>query len=299
MDELSTQLATQIRQDYPEWRISNFAVAGSGIECLVCRADTARFGPIAIRTPWHRWISNDNDPHLDSRDMLRQESVIASHLARYDIAVATPYHLHWAENGLDYAVSAFLENDQSEPNPYAFGQLIRQIHQCAIPPVTLVAQGQTALSHTIADRLTQRAKVLTRLTDVKIDLPEMAALEPALAPLDGPAQSLLHMDARPANLLTFRGNIAAMIDWSNAVIGDPAFELARIAEYGHLDEAFLAGYGNATPFAHLPRQTALLYRLDTALMLAIVFLSEAPNPKLATKQLKRVSALDRALADEI
>lgn len=96
------------------------------------------------------------------------------------------------------------------------------------------------------------------------------------------------MDMRPANLLTHRSAIAAVIDWSNALVGDPALELARIEEYGHLSSGFREGYGEAV---NAPRQIHLVYRLDTAIMLAVVFLSEAPNPGAARAQVDRVKEL--------
>ena len=64
-----------------------------------------------------------------------------------------------------------------------------------------------------------------------------------------------------------------------------------MAEWGHLDEAFLAGYGEARPFAALPASAELLYRLDAVLVLAIVFLSEAPDPMLATPLVERAIEL--------
>jgi aminoglycoside phosphotransferase (APT) family kinase protein len=106
-----------------------------------------------------------------------------------------------------------------------------------------------------------------------------------------PQRRLLHMDARPANLLTHKGHILGLVDWSNALIGDPALELARIAECGYLTPEFLQGYGVADPFAHLPKAVEVLYRLDTAIMLGVVFLSEAPNEALAQAQVTRIQAL--------
>ena len=67
--------------------------------------------------------------------------------------------------------------------------------------------------------------------------------------------------------------------------------MARMEEWGHLDDAFLAGYGEAQPFAALPAPAELLYRLDAVLVLAIVFLSEAPDPALATPPVERAVAL--------
>jgi aminoglycoside phosphotransferase (APT) family kinase protein len=99
------------------------------------------------------------------------------------------------------------------------------------------------------------------------------------------------MDARPANVLTQKGTIVAIVDWANALIGDPALELARIAESGHLSPDFLRGYNNQNDEQRPPERVRLLYHLDTAVMLAIVFLSEAPDPQQAQVQIKRVNEL--------
>lgn len=103
------------------------------------------------------------------------------------------------------------------------------------------------------------------------------------------------MAFRPANLLSYQGELKAVVDWTNLLIGDPSLELARIAEYGLLDEGFLSGYGAPNPFGHLPPGVETLYRLDTAVMLAVVFLSEAPDAELAKRQIERVQALHRRI----
>jgi aminoglycoside phosphotransferase (APT) family kinase protein len=87
------------------------------------------------------------------------------------------------------------------------------------------------------------------------------------------------------------GRIVAIADWANALLGDPALELTRMAEWGHLDGAFLAGYGDPDPFAVLPPVLDTLYRLDAVLVLALVFLSEAPDPVLAAPLVARAVAL--------
>ena len=93
------------------------------------------------------------------------------------------------------------------------------------------------------------------------------------------------MDLRAENILTRDGNIVGLVDWDNALFSDPALELARMAEYGVLNTDFLDGYGGLEWEAQLPISLNLLLRLDTAVMLAIVFLSE--TPRLATSAVRR------------
>ncbi|HEX3648630.1 MAG TPA: hypothetical protein VHV49_09380 [Pseudonocardiaceae bacterium] len=69
-----------------------------------------------------------------------------------------------------------------------------------------------------------------------------------------------------------------MLDWSNALVGDPAMELGRLAEYARLPgngldyEQVLAGYGEPVP---VDSAAFWIYRLDAAVMLALLFHSEA------------------------
>ena len=86
------------------------------------------------------------------------------------------------------------------------------------------------------------------------------------------------------------GKIVAIADWGNALFGDPALELARIAESGFLSEQFIAGYGEDLLGTIAP-QIATIYRLDTVVMLAIVFIDEAPDPYAARTMIARAWAL--------
>ena len=99
------------------------------------------------------------------------------------------------------------------------------------------------------------------------------------------------MDARSANLLVKNGQIVALIDWSNAMVSDPWLELCRIAEYGEVNSEFWKNYELAThDLAGRSRpDTAIemLYRLYTATMMTIVFLSEAPDSSLGSRWFKR------------
>ena len=153
--------------------------------------------------------------------------------------------VHLAEEGPDFLVSDFVEQDASPPDVRAFGQLVRAIHACPVPDLPLVEQMGLPLHERIAERLGQRGAAFARLTGAALPLPPVDTLTELLA-CRAAHRSLLHMDARPANLFTRRGVIVAIVDWGNALLGDPALELARIAESGHLDDGFLAGYGDDT-----------------------------------------------------
>ncbi|HEY3363708.1 MAG TPA: phosphotransferase [Symbiobacteriaceae bacterium] len=287
----------ELGREHPEWEIRGLRAIGGGLEFVVYRAESA-FGPVAVRVPRLRVYANDNDACVSARDLLRQEAFISGQMALCGVPVPRVFGLHLSP-ALDCLVSAFVESDGSAPDPRALGRMTAAIHAAPVPEFVPVGQGvpglTDSLAETLAERLVRRTQAVERLAGVKLELPGLADLRAVFA-WPAARRSILHMDFRPANLLTHQGEIRAVIDWSNALIGDPTLELARIAEYGHLDQAFRAGYGSQTPFAHLPPGLEELYRLDTATMLAVVFLSEAPDPAQAAKQVRRVAELQASLA---
>jgi hypothetical protein len=76
----------------------------------------------------------------------------------------------------------------------------------------------------------------------------------------------------------------------NALVGDPGLELARVTEFARIPgndidlDGLLRGYGAAP-------QAPLLYHLDAAVMLALVFRSEAPDPVLGPEWTARAVTL--------
>jgi aminoglycoside phosphotransferase (APT) family kinase protein len=104
------------------------------------------------------------------------------------------------------------------------------------------------------------------------------------------------MDLRPENILVRRGHPVALLDWSNALVSEPALDLSRAAEYGSLTVAALTAYGKPEAFSMTPRTPReIIYRLDTAIMLAHVFLNGAPDEARAQHYIQRTASLCRAL----
>ena len=290
--ELMTALKAEIEAHYPDWRADDFTVIGQGLEGLVCRVNTAPFGTVAVKAPWQRWVVDVNDT-MDTREHLRQEAAFAAHLRPYGIPAPAAQHLHLNDDGLDFLASAYVEHDGSAPDVRAMGQLVRAIHDSPCLERRLVAEECESIHQTLALRLSRRARNLERLASIELKQLQAEAIQAALADYTSHC-CILHMDARPANILACEGQIVAIVDWTNALRGDPALELARIAESGNLSDAFLAGYGGDA-FAHLPRRIETLYRLDTAVMLSLVFLSEAPDAALAERYVQRVKVLHSQL----
>ena len=284
-----SNLQVQLDRRYSSWQVSDLRLEATGMEFVVCRGDSPKLGPLAFRVPWDSHFSNDNDESVDARDLLRQEAALASHVSAFGVATPPVRHLHIGNDGFDFLVYEFVVHDGSAPDPGEFGQLLREIHDCPVPDVKPVMQGAREIGDLIAERLLRRSRVIEEIAGMDLILPDPGCVRAVLARSTA-RPSLLHMDARPENLLTWRGNIRAVIDWSNALIGSPALDLARIEEYGQLTPEFLHGYGT-NEAAEVPPSERLLYRLDTAVMLAVVFLSEAPNPTRAKSQIERAVSL--------
>ena len=291
------RLRAQLALNNEEWGVSGIQVAGAGLQSLVFRAESRAFGPIAIRTPMKRWITDDNDPCLDSRDLLRQEASLASHMLTFGVPAPRVHALVIEDHGLDFLVSDYVAHDGTACDSRQLGELVRLIHDCPLPDIRPVAQTDASTEETIALRLDRRLRVVEATSGRRLNPPSLAEFRTILKEL-GNGFSVLHMDLRPENILTCDGNIVGLVDWDNALFSDPALELARMAEYGALNRDFLDGYGGLDWESRLPRPLNLLLRLDTAAMLAIVFLSEAPDSRRARSAVERVAFLCDALSGE-
>lgn len=279
----------ELMTHYPQWGVRNLAVVGSGLENLVCRADSEAFGPVAIRVPWSRWIANANDPLQDAWALQRQEAELAAHMRSHGVPVPEVYHRHTGD-GCDLLVSAYVAGDGGPPDPREMGRVAALVHATPAPSISLVAMEGASLATVLARRIRRRMAQVEQRTGKRFPLPEENGLSSLLA-WPGADHRTLHMDLRPANFIARQGAVVAVVDWGNALFGDPAVDLARTAEMGHLDEQFLAGYGRTDCFGHVPPEVAALYRLDAAVMLTLVFLAEAPDEGLAQRCLGRVAEL--------
>lgn len=106
------------------------------------------------------------------------------------------------------------------------------------------------------------------------------------------------MDFRHVNFRMNDGKVVALLDWSNSVVGHPALELARVAETGETGEAFLKSYATVKKLTDVSPLIETILRLDTATMLALVFLSEEPDPERAPPTVSRVLALHKAMIEQ-
>jgi aminoglycoside phosphotransferase (APT) family kinase protein len=179
---------------------------------------------------------------------------------------------------------------------FALGRMTKRLHGLPAPDIDLVAQRGRAASEVVAELTAERIAVVARLAGPLGPVPAARRLQHLLAPIDRQPR-LLHMDLRPANYLCADGHLLGLIDWSNSLKADPLLELARLEEYGGLSDDFAAGYElDRLQRAELEGPTGLCCRLYTAAMLAVVFLSEAPDPGSAAVRVAQLKALLAKLA---
>jgi aminoglycoside phosphotransferase (APT) family kinase protein len=287
-------LRSELLSRYPKWH-PELSSVGEGLHFEVFHAVHPLWGDVSIKVPRARFISNDNDDHIDARDLLRQEATLSGFFANHGLPTPRTFDLHVDGVATDYLMGTYLEHDQSIPSPRECGALLARMH--AIPPpenLKCVAEVEDTLWRTIATLIVRRSRAVERLAGVTLPTLPESEICALLNGSAGHAPSILHMDFRSANILTRAGQIVGIIDWGNALVGDPALEVARIAEYGLWDDDFAAAYGS-NPLLQRPAHVALLYRLYTATMLAVVFLSEAPDPANAEVSVARVQELYRSL----
>lgn len=274
---------------FADWGCSGITVIGKGLEFLVLKAYSRKWGEIAIKIPWERHISNDNDIQQDARDLLYQEFYFGHHFISLDLPEPIMHHLHIGGD-LDFLVMEYIRTDNSPIDMALFGKFIKTVHESPLPTISLVAQGNENLHSILTERICRRIRTMEKLSDHDFPFINPESVSGFLKNYQPSKPSLLHMDARPENLLTRQGHIAVLIDWSNALTGDPCLELARIHEYGHLSRDFLQGYGN-NGLETIPETVWDIYLMDTAVMLAIVFLSEQPDKEKGKKAVERVNQL--------
>ncbi len=266
---------------------------GSGNEFYIFGAELPS-GKVAIKVPKDRVFSNVNDAHIDSSVLIDQEFALMRHVKAQGITqIPNPIQAIQVQ-GFDALVMSYVESDDSKADEFERGVLLAKIHSLTLPDLHLSAQEDMELPELIAKRLHRRWHELTSLT---ADLPELPAKDRLRAALEPTRQTkqLLHMDFRQANFCTQNGKIVALLDWSNALIGHPSLELARAAVTHETGPEFLRGYESVRPLPEVPVLVEAIFRLDTATMLALVFLSEEPDPVLAASYVQQVHDVHKML----
>lgn len=280
MSERTTELDSLAER----WGLADVELVGKGLEFSAYRARDRDGESVVLRLAHRRFDSNANDPHVDTRSLLQQEYDIATHLAAHGLPVARARELVLADqpNSPDVLLSAYVPDDGSELDSFALGQLLARLHAVPPPRLTPVAAESVPTALAIA------ARILRRWSEVGhhvADWPEPPDASLVAGHLTSVTEgSLLHLDVRSDNIRRRRGQTVALLDWSNALLGSPAVEFGRLVEYARYPEneldvaAIRSGYARIATVPSEDDPALLMCRLDAALMLALVFLSEAPDP---------------------
>ncbi|MGV9378836.1 phosphotransferase family protein [Nonomuraea sp. NPDC003707] len=281
--------------------INGLEPLGRGLEFSVFRGRPGDGGPpVAVRVGERRFDSNANDPRVDTRALLRQEYRLTRLLGDHGLPVPEPVALVLAEtpDEPDLLISRYVEDDGSELDCFRLGELLARLHAVPLPGPRPVAAEHLTASRLVVGRILRRWREIARLRDGWPPPPAPGRLLPIAAPLSRGA--LLHLDVRRANVRCHQGRVRALLDWSNALHAHPALEFGRLGEFARLPEnqldleALRAGYARHAEPPPDAGPLALLCRLDAAVMLALVFLSESPDPARADTAVERVLELAAA-----
>lgn len=295
MHELDDKVALQkvVASVKRQLNAADIQTIGIGNEFHVLQARVEK-GLVVVKVPKDRIFSNVNDAHIEARVLLEQELAIMQHLKAHGLQqVPEPIRMLEAA-GFPALAMSFVPSDDSEPDDYTLGKLLAAVHDIESPWITLSAQEGRQIPELIAARLHRRwAELHAFVVDLQA-LPAEDWLVRAMDPIRS-AEQLLHMDFRKANFRMRGGEVVALFDWSNALLGHPALELARVAETGETSAAFIEGYAAVHKISEVDPHIETIFRLDTATMLALVFLSEEPDARRANKAVKRVNELYETL----
>lgn len=270
-EELRAKLKTILNREYKELAVQELKVIGNGVQNIVFRGDSEK-GPLAFRVPWEREVKNINEGLFNSRISLQKEAELSKFCSSKDIPVPKVHGLHLSTE-LDFLISDYLATDHIPISAYKIGEVVNKLHNMPIEDLNYQHRTRKSSKY-IAERLVKRVEGFNKITHCDIKFPDISIIEEILKQADH-ARKLLHMDIRPANLIGYNGEVKALVDWDNALIGHPLLELMRIAETNEIDwHEFKDGYKNKGIFESIPRIVSLFYQLDTAVMLANLFIAQ-------------------------
>lgn len=288
-----------LRSAWPGQRFRDVRAAGAGVTGQVFYARSDAWGPVAIKVSPAGMLGSVNDWPKDRRALFVQEAELLEHVRAHGLPAPHPVAVGEAA-GLALLASEWIESDGSPAPPHELGRLCAQLHLLPPPRLHPVEQHAETAELTVAERIEMRLRGLEALTgEVFLSPRQRVAIAEAVTVPSRARPSLLHLDFRPANLLTRDGVVMGVVDWANALIFEPALELARIEQGGLLSDGFTAGYQELLPLPVAEPLRYLGFRLDTALMLALIFLVEAPDGRSASAELDRLRDLCARIAESV
>ncbi|KID77726.1 uncharacterized protein G6M90_00g034860 [Metarhizium brunneum] len=275
-------------------QLTDVEPVAEGLEFHVYKAQSPHYGPVALRIPQHKVFQNVNDPSNDARELLAQELDIYRLLHGGPVPVPRAFEL-LEINGFPAMLSEFIEDDGTQASPAEMGRVAALIHTSHVPEdwdTRPVAMEDGDVFTTLVNRMVRRfQQFLKHEPASKSWIPERHVLQGIAEKLRRFPPRHLHMDLRDVNLRVRRGRVVAVLDWTNCLVGPTAVDLYRIMELEKLGSEFLEAYSEVVPLPRVTAEEETLLRLDAALMIALVFISEAPDEVLRGPAVKRVQEL--------
>lgn len=273
------------------------SLAGSGTEFLFYTAtlDGNQEGYRIPRTPEFNTANNQG---VSAMGIQRQEMALAAWASDGGLPSTQPVDLI-EQDGFPVLILTVVDDDGSELDAKALGSIVARMHQRQLPQMDFVAQNGLPVSERIVQRLEQRYSELGKNVHLPALPPAARMLRDLEEHLGQPR--LAHLDIRRQNVRVMDGHPHSIFDWSNALGAPPELEIARIEEYAAIDEngldyeAFRLGYAREGGTVGTESPAWPLLRLDTAVMLAVVFSSVAPNDDLRELFVARLSTLVKQL----
>lgn len=285
-----------VLQNVFHWQIEELKFIDNGVNNAVFLIKEKNSGMLAIRTPW-RTEDNLNDINLSVRS-LKKESLISDHCYKYKIPVPKVHKLYLSDE-INFLVSDFVSGDNKVIASFDIGQLTSKLHKIPLDNLSIIGQLERPLTNIISHRITERVNTLRKLTNTNFVIPNSEELESILNTTQT-ENCLLHLDIRQPNLIGENGVIKGIIDWDNAFIGNPIMELMRISESKEInEEEFLKGYNDTKIIGNTDGVIQSIYRLDTALMLSILFISFLEDSTKRDYYLKRVHFLSQEINNRL
>ncbi|RGP73844.1 aminoglycoside phosphotransferase [Fusarium sporotrichioides] len=285
------------RQFIQSENLSDVETAGQGLECLVYKATSPNYGSVVLKVPRVKVYQNANDFSVAAKDLIKQEMHIYRLLQDGPIPVPKPYK-YLEQDGYPAMLCEYVDDDGTDVTFEEMGLVAALLHSTPLndPSFKTVALETSDVFSTMEQRMQRRFSVLSKtVPEASGWIQNWKHIRTILNGLQRFPQSLLHMDFRDVNLRHSQGHISAVIDWTNALIGPSAIDIYRTLEFSQLGEGFAKGYSEVATFPEVTTQEECLLRLDAALVLALVFTSEAPDPVRGEAAVARVKELSESL----
>ncbi len=248
---------------------------GRGLEAAVWSGLHPRWGRVALKVYMGTATSHPNAYTVGTEEIAKSEQRAMQEAYRLKLPVPQVYEVT-EHPGRTISVQSFLQGEHPERLPdYEMGRLIRLLHEGRTEVKGLVGMEHSSLQATLCERTMARLAHLRAKVNTGV-IPDVKKSEFYDSLEDRSRPALLHMDLRPSNILVTREGVSAILDWSNALMGPPSLEIARLRMYGHYSQQFLDGYG-FDPTEDVSIATNLAHEIDTLAMLGVVHSTEAKD----------------------